>query len=68
MKRRRNARGWYFALGIAALMCAILCCAAERRAAAADTNDSSREPILRIETGMHIAGIIAIATDAENNY
>src|ERR1700683_3150959 len=68
MKRRCIARQWYFALGTAAMMCAIVWCAAGKRAAAADTNDSPREPILRIETGMHIAGIIAIATDAENNY
>jgi WD40 repeat protein len=42
--------------------------AAEKRAAAADTNDSSRQPILRIETGTHIAKMKGIGTDAENNY
>jgi WD40 repeat protein len=42
--------------------------AAEKRAAASDTNDSHREPILRIETGMHVAAIWGMGIDAENNY
>jgi WD40 repeat protein len=68
MNRRSGIRRWSAALGAAAIACAIIWYAAEKRAAAADTNDSHREPILRIETGMHIAPIWGMGIDAENNY
>ncbi len=61
-------RRWLATVGIAATACALGWGAGGRRSLAADTNDLPQEPILRIETGMHTAGIIAIDTDAENNY
>ncbi len=50
------------------MVCSLGWAAAGNHSVAADTDDSQREPILRIETGMHIAGIISAAMDAENNY
>ena len=68
MNRSCNIRRRYFALGTAALTCAIAWYAAEKRAVAADTDDSWREPILRIETTTHVANIKGIGTDAGNKY
>jgi WD40 repeat protein len=68
MIRRNTTRRWSAALGTVAIVCVIIWQAAEKRAAASDTNDSHREPILRIETGMHVAAIWGMGIDAENNY
>ena len=67
MNQSRMVLKRFAALATALLACALVS-GAGRNWVAADTNDLPREPILRIETGMHIAGIIAIGTDAENNY
>jgi len=67
MNQSRMVLERFAALATALLACALVS-GAGRNWVAADTNDLPQEPILRIETGMHIAGIIAIGTDAENNY
>ena len=58
----------FAALATVAVVCALGWGAGGRHSVTAGTNDLPREPILRIETGMHIAGISAIGTDAESHY
>ncbi|MFZ0039597.1 MAG: caspase family protein [Candidatus Acidiferrales bacterium] len=68
MSRSFAASKWFTAFAITAMACALGWGAAETHSVAAGTDDSHREPILRIETGMHTAGIRGIGIDAANKY
>jgi WD40 repeat protein len=68
MNRNGISKRWFAAVGTAAMACVLGWAASGGHSVAADTSDSQREPILRVETGMHVAPIKSMGTDAENHY
>jgi len=68
MIRSGRSQFWLAAAACILVLCARGSLAPVRAAFADDSNDAKREPILRIETGSHVAAVRRIAIDAANNY